>query len=90
MILLTVIRVKDTKTLIASMPDEALLMYPTDHNRRGMQVLVSTQNLRVSTSIITPLMFWAAFCISVDSGNGKVMVYFNGNKTNVSYTYDIY
>ncbi|KAF2368337.1 Pentraxin-related [Trinorchestia longiramus] len=51
----------------------------TDHNRRGMQVLLSQYNLRISTTIVTPLLFWSAFCVVVDATAGRIAIFFNGD-----------
>ncbi|XP_071521221.1 uncharacterized protein [Panulirus ornatus] len=51
----------------------------TDHNRRGMQVLVASQGQRLNTDIVTPLMTWAAFCIALSTGT-QPEVFFNGEK----------
>ncbi|KAK7026754.1 hypothetical protein SK128_003070 [Halocaridina rubra] len=51
-----------------------------DHNRRGMQVLVSKHNFRVDTGVITPLMHWSAFCVGLEAVNATFVLYSNGNK----------
>ncbi|XP_069974758.1 uncharacterized protein [Penaeus vannamei] len=52
----------------------------TDHNRRGVQVIVNAHGFRIQTNIITPLMHWAAFCFALDATDGFYAIYFNGEK----------
>ncbi|KAK8378891.1 hypothetical protein O3P69_009551 [Scylla paramamosain] len=51
----------------------------TDHNRLGVQVLVKVTGLRLITSVVTPLMQWSAFCVSLTLGE-PITMYFNGNR----------
>ncbi|XP_063600616.1 uncharacterized protein LOC134776794 [Penaeus indicus] len=62
--------------------DQQFQKIRTDHNRRGIQVVVSAHGFRIQTDIITPLMHWAAFCFALDATDGFYAIYFNGEKWN--------
>ncbi|XP_037789280.1 C-reactive protein 3.3-like [Penaeus monodon] len=55
-------------------------IFRTDHNRRGMQLMMALQRLRQVTEAVTPLMFWSAWCYGVDSATGEWKIYMNGEK----------
>lgn len=56
---------------------------PPDHNRVGMQVVATAVGLRLSTNLVTPLMQWSAFCVSISQAE-PVSIYFNGESVKVS------
>ncbi|XP_045107747.1 uncharacterized protein LOC123502647 [Portunus trituberculatus] len=50
-----------------------------DHDRLGLQLIVTAARYRMSTTIVTPLMHWSAFCIAIAPGE-PATIYFNGEK----------
>ncbi|XP_068246671.1 uncharacterized protein [Palaemon carinicauda] len=68
------------EVIVFSYIDENSLKLRTDHNRIGMQVLLSGHNYRVDTGIITPLMHWSSFCLGFDARMAQFALFFNGEK----------
>ncbi|XP_068246271.1 uncharacterized protein [Palaemon carinicauda] len=68
------------EVIVFSYIDENSLKLRTDHNRIGMQVLLSGHNYRVDTGIITPLMHWSSFCLGFDAKTAQFVLFFNGEK----------